>query len=117
MLPLELVPLGFEYTTPTRARSSAPAPAPAPVTSPAVPVRKPKLDWTEEVETAIREGRALPLLRLGDYVELRDTREIGRVERLDGVLAFVRLGDQACGYSLPTTRSRVRLVAAARSAA
>lgn len=114
MLSLELVPLGFEYTTPGRARSQAASSA---TPRSAATNRKSKLDWTEEVEAAIREGRALPLLRPGDYVELRDTCEIGRVERLDGVLAFVRLGDQGSGYSVPTTRSRVRLVAAARSAA
>ena len=109
---LELVPLGFEYLPPVRPRHAPAATAPRSASSP----RPSKLDWTEEVEAAIREGRALPLLRPGDYVELRDTREIGRVERLDGVLAFVRLGDQGSGYSVPTTRSRVRLVAAARSA-
>lgn len=108
---LELVPLGFEYLPPVRPRHAPAATAPRSASSP----RPSKLDWTEEVETAIREGRALPLLRPGDYVELRDSREIGRVERLEGVLAFVSIGEK--GYTLPTTRSRVRLVAAARSAA
>lgn len=107
MRALELVPLGFESLPPVRAATVGTTPARN------TPTRKSKLDWTDEVEDAIREGRALPLLRSGDYVELRDTREIGRVERLDGVLAFVRLGDQ--GFTVPTTRSRVRLVATARS--
>lgn len=115
-MPLELVPLGFEYVPPARPRSApqaaAPRPAPSPVTAP----RPSRLDWTDEVEAAIREGRALPLLRTGDYVELRDSREIGRIERLDGVLAFVQVGEHG-GYTVPTTRSRVRLVAAARTAA